>query len=72
MILQGPVFYSHLLPLYLTARAVVQGARYQIEATGGEGGVEAIEVEATVAAITTGMDEGTIRPLQHPDDDGSN
>jgi hypothetical protein len=40
--------------------------------TGEEEDVEASGVEAAVAAIATGTDEGTIRLQQHPDDDGSN
>jgi hypothetical protein len=72
MTLQGPVFYSHLLPLYITAQVVVWEVQYPVEVTGEGEGVEASEVEAAVAAIATGMDEGTIRLLQHPDDDGSN
>jgi hypothetical protein len=72
MTLQGPVFYSHLLPPYITAQVLVQGVQYPIEVVGEGVGVVASEVEAAAAAMTTGMGEGTIRLLRHPDDDGSN
>jgi hypothetical protein len=49
----------------------VWGVQYPIEEI-GEGDVEGSGVEAAVVAIATGTDEGTIRLLQHSDDDGSN
>jgi hypothetical protein len=51
---------------------LVWGIQYPIEENGEEEGVEASGVEAVVAAIATGMEEGTTRLLQHSDDDGSN
>jgi hypothetical protein len=50
---------------------LVWGVQYPIEESGDED-VEASGVEAVVAAIATGTDGGTIRLLQHSDDDGSN
>jgi len=72
MTLQGPVFYCHLPPLSKLFINITAQAQYPVEVTGEGEGVEASGVAVAVAVIATGMDEGTIRPLQHPDDDGSN
>jgi hypothetical protein len=65
---QGLVCYCHLRPLNKLFSNIT--AWVLIEVTGEGEGVEASGVEAAVAAIAIGMDEGTIRLLQRPDDDG--